>query len=95
MARSREDVGELTMRIFDRLEHQFPGCEVADALLMVEVVDLDDTVTVEDGTDEGREAPATVMMLEGTTDRLVVQVGMIEFVRRTLFPRDDEVDDDG
>jgi len=56
------------------------------------VVDEEDTVTLNDGTD--REVPATIVLLESTSDRLVVQSGIIEFARNVMYERGDEDDDD-
>lgn len=92
MARELSEVGELVAKIYDRVELQFPGCEVIDALIIVEV-DTKERVLVEDGTEEGREYTPTVVMLEATADRLVVQAGMIDFAHKTLY-RASYLDDD-
>lgn len=92
--RTREEVAELIMKLYDRLDTQFDGAEVLDAVLMVELSDPEDTVTVEDGTDDGREVPETIVLLESTSDRLVIQAGILEFARRTMFRGGAEEEDD-
>lgn len=83
--RSREEVAELVMKVFDRLDSQFEGAHVIDAVLAVEIEDPEDKIQLEDGTPEGREVPSTIVLLESTSDRLVIQSGIIEFARRTMF----------
>jgi len=91
--RTPAEIGELVAKIFDRLDSQFDGkAKIEDAVLIVEVVDEEDTVTLNDGTD--REVPATIVLLECTSDRLVVQSGIIEFARNVMYERGDEDDDD-
>lgn len=93
MPRSRAEVGELAAKIFDRLEHISESAEIQDALLLVEVIDPDETITVDDNTPSGREIPMTVVLVEGTTDRVVVQAGIIDFAKELLYTRAE--DDDG
>lgn len=82
MGRERAEVGELVARAYDRFESQFEGrAEIFDAVLLVEISDPEDTVT----DDNGREVPATIVMLECTSDRVIVQSGIVEFARRTLI----------
>jgi hypothetical protein len=81
MAATREQVAELVMKIFDRLEKEFPNAPVEDALILVELSDKEDLVELEDG----REVPATVVLCESTTDRVVIQGGIIEFARQTII----------
>lgn len=81
MARTQAEIGELAAKIFDRIPEEFPGCVVEDAILLVELSDPDDV------TDEGK--PATLVALECTSDRSVVQVGLLEFARRLMFLSDD------
>jgi hypothetical protein len=80
--RSRAEIGELIAKIYDRLDSQFNGkVEIADAVLLVELTDNDDLVTY----DDGREVPATIVLLESTSDRVIVQGGIIEFARRVII----------
>jgi hypothetical protein len=74
---SKEDVAELTMKVFDRLEKQFPNAPVQDAILLVELSDLEDMQELDDDT--GREAPATIVLMESTTDRSVIHEGILRF----------------
>jgi len=92
--RSREEVAELVMNLYDRLDTQFDGAQVLDAVLVVELEDPEFTVNVEDGTEEGRDVPETIVLMESTTDRLVIQAGMVEFARRTMFRGGAEEEDD-
>jgi len=86
MARSQQEVAELVMKVFDRLDSQFEGrAQVEDAMILVELSDPDDTVTLEDGS----EVPASVVILECTTDRLVVQAGIMKFADELMYDRDD------
>ena len=86
MARSREEVAELVMKVFDRLADQFGGtAQVEDAMILVELSDPEDTVTLEDG----REVPASIVILESTSDRLVVQAGIMKFAQELMYDRDD------
>lgn len=78
---TRAEVGELIGKIFDRLEQEFPGATVNDALILVELSDPEDIV-VADG--DGHDVPATIVLLECTTDRAVVQEGLISFAMRTV-----------
>lgn len=82
MSRTRAEVGELAAKAFDRLERDFPGCQIEDALLAVELSDPDDT-RPDDG--DGHPAPATVIVLESTTDRSVVHAGIVAFVQANMF----------
>jgi len=91
MPRDRAEIGELIAKIYDRLDDQFEGkAKIEDAVLIVEVSDDEDTVTLDDGT--GREVPATIVLLECTSDRLIVQAGILEFAREVMLNRaeDDE-----
>lgn len=88
--RSREEVAELIMKVFDRLEGEFSDAQVVDAVLIVEVDEPSMRVELEDG----REVPETVVLLESTSDRLVVQGGILEFARRTMFRGGVEEEDD-
>ena len=72
MSATREEVAELVMKIFDRLEQdEYKDCIVEDAIILVEL------------TDRG-EDDETVMVMEGTTERSTVQFGMFEFAARSM-----------
>lgn len=92
MAVTREQIGELVAKIFDRLEHEnFKDMEIMDAVLVVELSDTEDSARVDADTD--REAPATVVLLESTTDRTTVQEGILRFaliLGHGAGPEDDE-----
>jgi hypothetical protein len=81
--RTREDVAELVMKIFDRLGDQFPGTNVEDAIILVELSDPDDKITL----DDGREVPSTLVLLECTSDRVVVQAGIMDFAQKLMYER--------
>ena len=83
MSRTPAEVGELTALIFDRLERQFPDGEIVDALLLVEITDPNDLMDTDDET--GRKVPSTAVMAECTSDRVVVQHGIIRFADKTLL----------
>lgn len=92
MPRSRQEIGELVAKLFDRLDAQFDGeVEINDALLLVELTDPGDVIELNDST--GREVPATIVALESTSDRLVIQAGIMEFARDTLMQAEDGDDD--
>ena len=75
MSATREEVAELVMKIFDRLEQdEYKNCIVEDAIILVELTDRG----------EGGEDDETVMVMEGTTDRSTVQFGMFEFAARSM-----------
>jgi hypothetical protein len=94
MARTRAEIGELIGKIFDRLDHLSANAEIVDALLLVEIRDNDDTIKIDDNTPEGRDIPATMVMVEGTTDRVVVQAGIIDFAKELLYTRAEEDDEE-
>ena len=85
--RSKEEVGELVMMIYDRLEKQFSNCEVMDAVLLVELSDPDDMEELDDGS--GREAPATIVLMESTTDRSTIHAGILDLAN-SLQERSEE-----
>lgn len=74
------DIGELVAKIFDRLPDEFPGCSIESAMILVELSDPDDRID---------DMPATLVMLECSSDRSVIQAGLLEFSRRLLFRADD------
>ena len=78
--RTRQEVSELVMKIFDRLEKEFPNAPVEDAVLLVELSDKEDLVELEDG----RMVPATVVLAECTTERVTVQDGILDFARKNI-----------
>lgn len=84
------------MKIYDRLQHQFPEGQVEDALLLVEISDPNQKVTIEEGPGIEREVPETIVLSESTTDRLVVQVGIMDFAHKLMYPSgyDEEEEDD-
>lgn len=84
----KEQVAELVMKVFDRLEKEFPHCEVMDAVLAVELSDPEDMETLDDHTE--REVPATIALLESTTDRTTVQEGILRFCLRTFAAVEDD-----
>jgi hypothetical protein len=88
MAVTQEQIGELVAKIFDRLDSQHQGAEIMDAIVLVELSDPTDTVVLDDGF--GREAPATEIMLEATTDRVTVQEGILRFALRGGFDEGDD-----
>lgn len=91
MARTQQEVAELVMKIFDRLSYQFDGkAQVEDAIILVELSDPDDTVTLENG----REVPASIVILESTSDRLVVQAGIMKFAQELMYDRSDDPDEE-
>lgn len=93
MERDRAEVGELVATIFDRLDAEFGGrAKVLDAVLLVEVTDEEDTVVLDDSTE--REVPATIIMLESTTDRTTIHEGIIHFALRVMSQLEEEDEDD-
>jgi hypothetical protein len=82
MNRTPAEIGELVAKVFDRLPQQFPEGTIVDALLLVEITDPTDLVDTDDGTD--RQVPTTAIMAECTSDRVVVQTGIVEFARQTI-----------
>ena len=91
MARTQQEVAELVMKVFDRLNEQFDGkAQVEDAIILVELSDPSDTVILEDG----REVPASIVILECTSDRLVVQAGIMRFAQELMYDRADEGGDE-
>lgn len=64
VTRTREEVVELVMKLWDRLESgEFEGMPVLDAVLLVELDDPDDTIVI----------------AEATTERATVQLGILKF----------------
>jgi len=80
--RTRAELGELVVNIFDRLNTEFDGkLEVNDALLLIEATDPSDD-------------RATVVLLECTSDRVVIQSGILEFARRTVIGHGEDDEDE-
>lgn len=89
MAVTREQVAELVMKVFDRLEEEeFKGCVVEDAVILVELSDQEDKIDL-----GGRLVPATVILLECTSDRATVQAGIMDFAQKAMFQEGGEEDD--
>lgn len=84
MARDRAEIGELAAKIFDRLDSEFEGASVVDAMLLVEI-DTGEKVTLNEGNPHEREVAPTVVMLESTEDRLTIQVGIIDYCRDVIL----------
>lgn len=83
MSRSQAEIGELVARIYDRLESEEfgPDTKIEDAMLLVEITDPEETIDLGEGR---KSVPATQIMLEGTSDRLTIQAGIIEFAAQSL-----------
>jgi len=75
--KSKADVGELVGRLFDRLPEEFPGMEIQDAMLLVELHDPDDP-------------DATLVTIECTSDRITVRSGILEFGQKTLWAHEND-----
>jgi hypothetical protein len=93
MARTQSDIGELVARIFDRLSESYPNAIIEDAMVVVEVSNPDDSIILDEGTSYEKEVSATTVMLESTTARVTVQVGMLQLGHETLAM--DASDDSG
>jgi hypothetical protein len=78
----KERVAELVMMMFDRLEKQFPNGQVEDAVLLVESLIL---MRPQRLTMERVASTATPSWLESTAERMVIQMGIVEFARRTMY----------
>lgn len=79
--RDRTEIAELVGKIFDRLEEQFDGkLEINDALLLVETTDPTEEIVIEDG----RTVHPTLVLLECTSDRVIVQAGILTFAVETV-----------
>ena len=76
---TQADLGELIAKLFDRLPEEFPGCEIQDALILVELHDPEDP-------------DATMVTIECSNDRVTVRSGMLEFGKRTLWAHEDDAD---
>jgi hypothetical protein len=91
MARERTEIAELIAKIYDRLEQQFDGkLEINDAILLVETTDPTEDIELEDG----RTVNPTLVLLECTSDRVVVQAGILTFAVETILYGRGDADED-
>lgn len=88
--RSREEVAELVMRIFDRLESTFEGAHVIDAMLLVEI-DTGERVT--NSEDPNYEEIPTVVLRESTSHRGTVDRGIMQFAQEFMYEQIDVEED--
>jgi hypothetical protein len=84
MALTKADIGELVAKIFDRLSESYPNGIIEDAMVIVEVSNPDDTIVLDEGKSYEKEVPSTNVMLESSTERVTVQVGMMQLAHETL-----------